>query len=212
MDGVLINSEPIHQKTELNALDAFGLQLGPEDLHFLAGTTRNAFARGIADRYDFHPDWQALFNHKDQHFYELMQEVELMPGVLELLQDIHQTGLRLGIATSGQERCLRFVLEKFSLVELFDATVSANDVTESKPDPQVFLLTAQRLQVEAQDCIVVEDSINGVRAGKAADMYTIAITTTFPRYELREADRIISAFDELSGKELKMLSLYPNIN
>ncbi len=76
MDGVVVNSEPIHQRSEIEALAGFGLHLETKDLHPYAGTTRLAFQEGIEKQYHFFPDWKAVFQHKDQRFFELMEEVE----------------------------------------------------------------------------------------------------------------------------------------
>ncbi len=205
MDGVVVNSEPIHQRSEIEALAGFGLHLETKDLHPYAGTTRLAFQEGIEKQYHFFPDWKAVFQHKDQRFFELMEEVEAMPGVLDLIHAIKQEGLLLALATSGQKRSVDFVLQKFSLQTVFDTIVCAGDVTQSKPHPEVFLTAAQRLHTDPLTCVVFEDSINGIRAGKAANMYTIGLTSTFPSTAIHEADRIIDSFLEIQAHELKHL-------
>ncbi len=205
MDGVIINSEPIHQKTELDALAKHGLIIENKDLSFLSGATRNAFIKGISEKYDFHPDWDLLFEHKDQNFYQLMHDVEPIPGVLTFIEDLRLNGLKLAIATSGQERSMHFVLDKFNLKTTFGAMISASDVTKSKPHPQGFLKAASNLSVDPGQCVVIEDSVNGVRAAKAANMYAIAITTTFSRDKLHQADRIIDKFDQINAAIIKSL-------
>jgi HAD superfamily hydrolase (TIGR01509 family) len=205
MDGVIINSEPIHQKTELDALAAHGLKIENKNLSFLSGATRNAFKKGISEKYDFHPDWDLLFEHKDQYFYQLMQDVEPIPGVLSFIEDLQQNGVKLAIATSGQERSMNFVLDKFNLKTAFGATISASDVTKSKPHPQGFLKAASNLSVYPSQCVVIEDSVNGVQAAKAANMYAIAITTTFSLDKLLQANRIIDQFEEINAATIKSL-------
>lgn len=205
MDGVLVDSEPIHQRTELDALAAYGLRLEKKDLYPYAGTTRDAFQKGISQQYNFHPDWKSVFEYKDRYFYELMKEVNPMPGVLSLIQDMKTAGLKLALATSGQRRSMATVLEKFNLTPIFDALICAVDVSKSKPDPQAFLLAAERMQVPPAECVVFEDSINGVRAAKAAGMYAIGITGTFTKDKLREADRIVDSYSEISANEIILL-------
>jgi HAD superfamily hydrolase (TIGR01509 family) len=205
MDGVLVDSEPIHQRTELDALAAFGLHLEKKDLYPYAGTTRDAFQKGISLQYNFHPDWKAVFEHKDRHFYELMKDVNPMPGVLPLIREMKAAGLKLAIATSGQERSMATVLDKFSLTSVFDASICARDVSKSKPDPQAFLLAAERMQIQPADCVVFEDSINGIRAAKAAGMFAIGVTGTFAKELLCEADRIVEKYDGVSAHEIILL-------
>ncbi|MBN2329777.1 MAG: HAD family phosphatase [Candidatus Omnitrophica bacterium] len=206
MDGVLVDSEPIHQRTELDALAAFGLQLETRDLKPYAGTTRESFQNGIALQYNFHPDWESLFHHKDQRFYEMMEEVQSMPGVLNFIRDLQKSNIKLALATSGQKRSMEFVLNKFSLNESFSALVCANDVTHGKPHPEAFLIAADRLNIPPCDCVVFEDSVNGVKAAKAAGMYAIGIAATFPKEALHEADRIIESFHQINADEIAALA------
>lgn len=207
MDGVLIDSEPAHQQSELTALAAIGLTVTVDDLKAYAGTTRAAFESGLSERFGVDVDWDALFERKDEVFFRLMEEVETFPGLIAFLHEIKDMGMKLAVATSSQEQLLSFILRKFDWESLFDVTVCAQDVVNGKPDPEVFLTTAQRLGLEPSACVVVEDSFHGLRAAKAAGMFAIGITTTFPSERLHQADRVIDAYDELDAAEIRALAL-----
>lgn len=202
MDGVLIDSEKFHQQAEIQSLARIGVQVTPADLKPFAGASRELFRRGLSERFGHHLDWDAFFAEKDRVLFDRMENVRLVPGVLPWLRDLRAKGLRLAVATSSQRRLLEFVLMKFSLDETFEQTVSANEITHSKPHPEIFLKAAALLRLNPADCAAVEDSINGVLAAKAAGMYTLAITTSFPRDQLTPADRIINHFEELRGDPL----------
>jgi len=199
MDGVLIDSEKFHQQAEIQSLARIGVQVTPADLKPFAGASRELFRRGLSERFGNHLDWDAFFAEKDRLLFDLMQEVRPVPGVLTWLRDLRAQGLRLAVATSSQRRFLDFILKRFSWDDTFEQTVSANEITHSKPHPEIFLKAAELLCLDPADCAAVEDSINGVRAAKAAGMYTLAITTSFPRVQLAPADRIIDHFEELRG-------------
>ncbi len=206
MDGVLIDSESSHQESEIKALAAFDLHITPKDLQPFAGATRDAFVTGITERFGVSLDWDGVFEQKDELFFKLMEEVKTVPGVETLLHRIKDAGLKLGLATSSQKRHLSFILNKFGWEPLFDVAVCAADITKSKPDPEIFLKAANGLGAQSAECVVIEDSLNGLRAAKAAGMYTIAITTTFPREALTDADWIIDRFDEIDVEALMRLS------
>ncbi|HPP01843.1 MAG: HAD family phosphatase [Candidatus Omnitrophica bacterium] len=197
MDGVLIDSEKIHQQAEIHSLGRLGVQVTPADLKPFAGASRTLFREGLSQRFGHHLDWDAFFAEKDRVLFERMKDVKPVPGVLPLLQELQANGMRLAVATSSQRPVLAFIMEKFNLDGVFDVKLCANDITRSKPDPEIFLLAADRLGIPPEDCAAVEDSINGVRAAKAAGMYTIAITTSFPREQLDAADLIIDRYEEL---------------
>lgn len=202
MDGVLVDSEKIHQRSELKALESFGLKLEVQDLQPYAGASRVAFQKGISERFNVDLDWKAVFKLKDDLFFPMMNDVEAIPGVLELIPELKSTGFKLAIATSSQKPNMEFVIDKFNLSPHFDAAVCAADITHSKPHPEIFLKAAERLGVEPAECYAIEDSLNGVRSAKSAGMNVIGLTGTFPRKSLQEADRVIDGFDELNAQEL----------
>ncbi|MEW6238243.1 MAG: HAD family phosphatase [Candidatus Omnitrophota bacterium] len=205
MDGVIVDSESIHQRAEIYALSAYGLEVTDQDLRPYAGASRQAFQDGLTERFDLDLDWKGVFEKKDELFFQLIEDVEAIPGVLDFIQEIKAANLKLGVATSSQKRNLSFILQKFGLEPFFDALVCAADISRSKPDPEIFLKAAAALGEAPEDCAAVEDSVNGVRAAKSAGMYTIALTTTFPLTALVDADRIIDGFPELKAEELLRL-------
>ena len=108
-------------------------------------------------------------------------------------------GSKLGLTTSASRSTQELTFETFGFAPYFDAIVTGEDITKGKPDPEPYLTTARKLGIDAKDCIVIEDSINGVRSGHAAGCVVIAMTTTFPREALLEAgaDHVIDSFSEL---------------
>ena len=199
MDGVLIDSQVLHNQAKQELLLRFGLSVPLEELKAFAGSSRAFFQATITRQYGVQWDWSEFYRAMDERVTELLETVQPIPGAMETLDEIKHLGLKLGLATSSQKPILERVSARFQFDQRFDVIVCANDVENTKPDPEIFLLAAERLRVLPAECAVVEDSLNGVRAAKAAGMYTVAITTTFPRYELQIADRVIQSFDEIAG-------------
>ncbi len=205
MDGVLIDSEVAHQEAVIQALAKHGLNITTEELKPYAGANRQAFQEGITKQYNVNLDWESIYSEKDRLLFKLIEKVEPISGVIFLLSQLRDKGMKLGLATSSQRPLLDFVVNKYGLKKLFDVMVCTNDITHSKPDPEIFLTTAKQLQTDPKECLVIEDSVNGIRAAKEAGMYSIAITTTFERSELKEADLIIDGFGEISAEKLFLL-------
>jgi beta-phosphoglucomutase len=132
---------------------------------------------------------------------DLYGEIQLVKGVLDFIKYLKQAGLLLGLTTSALRENQQRAFERFGLGCYFDAIISGNDVKKGKPDPEPYLLTAARLDVEPAEALVVEDSVNGIRSGQAAGCKVVGLTTSFERETLEKAgaDFVIDGFNELSA-------------
>jgi HAD superfamily hydrolase (TIGR01509 family) len=129
-----------------------------------------------------------LVEKKIQAEIELSSEVKLFPGALELLKAL-QGKVRLGLASMNNRRVINHMLNKMNIRRFFDAVLTAEDIAQSKPNPEIFLKCATKLKSAPSDCVVVEDSIFGVEAAKAAKMRCIAVLTgVYAEEELEKAN------------------------
>lgn len=189
MDGVLIDSEPVHAK----AINALAVELGgcPLEEAVLFGF------KGVPDR-DVAAGILRLFPESGLTPAEIMARafalfeerfalVRLLPGAREFASACRKGGKRLALATSAARRMQRMAFEAFELDPFFETLVTAEDVRRGKPDPEPYLLAAARLGLEPGRCVVLEDSLNGVRSGRAAGCRVVALTTTFSASALWEA-------------------------
>ena len=143
---------------------------------------------------------------KEQRYRELIAgRLQLMAGVKELIDDLKSKGFSLAIGTSTPLVNLEFMLDNVPVKGCFDAFVTADDIKQSKPAPDTFLKASEKLCLSANRCVVVEDAVQGVAAGKAAGMAVIALTTTRPRDELGQADIIIDSLAEISAVDFEKL-------
>ena len=101
-----------------------------------------------------------------------------MPGLVEFLQQARAAGMRLGVATAANWENVEFVLQGIGLRDAFDTIVTADDITRGKPDPEIFLIAAQRLGVPPERCLVFEDALMGIEAARRAGMDLVALTTS----------------------------------
>ncbi|HTD06907.1 beta-phosphoglucomutase [Undibacterium sp.] len=139
---------------------------------------------------------QALADQKNRHYQQLiagMSAADLLPGALDALRIVRAAGLKTGLASVSKNAFA--VLDKLGIADLFDYVVDASKITNSKPDPEIFLTAAKRLNVAPSLCLGVEDSVAGIRAIKAAGMYALGIGQ--PSI-LTEADKVIPNLDRFS--------------
>ena len=191
MDGTVFDTEAIYRRAWLAA----GI---PEALYrTYIGSPRQRI-REIFTANNFDPDY--IFSFKDEYVKkELEKAIPLKPGAEECLRWLKENGYRTAIATSSSLNTALGYLERSGLNTYFDAVVSGNQVENGKPAPDIFLKAAAELKKDPSECIVLEDSKNGVRAGRSAGMTTIMIPDLVPADdEMREkADAIFKTLFEL---------------
>jgi beta-phosphoglucomutase len=141
----------------------------------------------------------ALVARKEALFRELASgRLTSVPGVLELVRGLRREGFQLAIGSSTIAENIDLVVDHLDIRHEFDALVSGEDVTRGKPDPDIFLLAAQKMALAPWRCVVVEDAVPGVEAGKRAGSSVIAVTTSHPAEELTAADRVVDSFEVLT--------------
>jgi HAD superfamily hydrolase (TIGR01509 family) len=201
MDGVLIDSEPLHEQSII----ALSAELGdPITSKAVLDSFKGAPEMVMAGRLkEFYPasagSPQQLILRKLDLYTELFPQVPVLPGVIDFLQRARSRGMRFALTTSANRATQELSFRTHELGPWFEAIVTGEDIARGKPDPEPYLLTAARLGLDPSDCVVIEDSLNGVLSGKAAGCAVIAITTTFPRAALEALgpDLVIDGFNEL---------------
>ena len=178
MDGVIVDSEPYHLEAEQLVLKCYGIEESSEELHArYLGTTAKFMYEDLIQRYGLDRDWQSLANEKSVLYLPLLRnKVELIDGVLNLIETLHAQGIQLALASSSRRVYVDTVLDKFNLRDYFGVSVSADDITHSKPDPEIFLTVSRHLGVPVERCWVIEDAVKGVEAAKRAGMSCLAFT------------------------------------
>jgi len=129
-------------------------------------------------------------------------KVEAIDGAVELIYNLNIEGIKLGLATSTPRKNLDFFFRELNIGKYFLATVCEEEVINGKPNPEIFLKCAQKLNVAPEACVIVEDSPQGILAAKRAKMACVAYTTTNPRENLLLADAIVNGPTEVNVKLL----------
>ena len=201
MDGVLINSEPLWVKAEIKVFKSVGID-------FLAVGGEKTVGLRIDEVVDFwHNEFPWSNKTKSDVVDEIMQEMisgirregEALPGVYEALAFFKEKNYKIGLASSSFEVLINTTLEKLKIRDYFDVILSAEKLEFGKPHPEIYIKAAKQLKIDPSTCLVIEDSLNGVIAAKAAKMNVVAIPdgTHSPDKRIILADLKLASLNEL---------------
>lgn len=195
MDGLLIDSEPLWRKAELEEFNSIGVTLTPSMAAQTMGLRTDEVVAYWYKRYPWTtPSQQVVSERLDKRVLQIIKDEGLAKeGVSEVISACKNAGLPMAVASSSSRILINTVLQKFGIKDDMSVIHSAHDETYGKPHPAVYLTTAQELGVHPDQCLAFEDSINGVLSAKAAKMKCIAI----PELDTRDDKRFGIADDIL---------------
>ena len=193
MDGLMIDSEPLHKEAWQVTLRHFGHEMDEALFARLVGLRVSEDAVLLREHFHLPVRAEVLAQQRNDLFLaSLPGRVKVMPGLRELLAEIGRRGLRRALATSGERRYVDAVMRELGPEGVFDAIAVAEDVARGKPAPDVYLLAAQRLGLSPAHCLVLEDAPIGVLAAKAAGTKCVAVPNEMTRsLDLSAADAIL---------------------
>ena len=206
MDGVIVDTEPVHhyayfkQFTELNIVVS-------EEIYtsFTGNSTRNTFQK-LKNLFPIEEEVEDLIQRKRTIFndaFDTKEDLALLDGVEKLIKDLHANGIQLIVASSASKVTIDRVFKRFGLYQYFTHIVSGEDFPNSKPHPAIFEHAASLSIAPKENCIVIEDSTNGVIAAKAAGIFCIGYNSEHSKMQdLSFADFVINHFDELSFEKV----------
>lgn len=176
MDGVMIDSEPLWEKTERILLAKRNIDYSPEYRDMIVGLNQKDSGKLLKETFSLPESVDDIISERVEILTAIYEEeLEPVSALSPLLETLRERGYMLAVASSSPLRVINFVLDMFSLHEYFAAVVSGECTENGKPHPDIYLHTAERLGVSPAECVAIEDSINGVRSALAAGMFCIAI-------------------------------------
>ena len=212
MDGVLIDSHPIHKKAWQRFLQSVNRGTTPEDLDFvLDGRKRDDILRHFLG--ELSTEQLAEYGHRKEAFFRAEAEnVQLIDGLDGFLHELRGAGIPMAVASCGSARRVHFILDTLQLNQVFSAIVTGDDVVHGKPSPDIFLKAADQLGVTADCSLVVEDAISGVLAAKSAGMKCLAVASNGRGSALKSAgaDDVVPNFVEVTLKRVTQLFRQPS--
>ena len=207
MDGLLINSEPFWKAVEIEVFKKVGIELTVEKCLDTVGLRIDEVVTYWHDR----QPWDNISKEAiateivDKMIEHITNEGEPLPGVYDVIEFFWNKKIPMAIASSSYLRIIEAVVKRLKLKGFFDVIYSAEFEKYGKPNPGTFITTAQKLNVEPTNCLVFEDSFNGVLAGKSARMITVAVPE-FENPKFIIADKILNSLKEWNETVFKQLN------
>ncbi len=209
MDGVLIDSVKYLYEAFNLALKKYDVYINNEDIKKYLGKPMREKIKMWKEEYNIKEDIDIAKFSKEVFELEmnlLKENVKVDKNLLDLVQSLKENNLKLAVATSSPKSRAENILELIGLKENTDVLLTDEDFEKSKPNPDIFLKTAERLGVNPEECVVIEDAVNGIIAAKNAGMKSIALLTKYHgKDEFNDADLIINSLVELNLEKIQNL-------
>ena len=203
MDGVLADTGPIHFESWVKMANEIDIEFTREFFEDTFGQqsviiTRKLLGDGVDDK-----EIVKRADLKELYYREMVKDkLKPLPGAIELIKTLKDKRFKLAVGSSGPPENVELLLNTLKIKKYFDVIITAAEVSKSKPEPDVFLIAAEKVYIKPENCIVIEDAPVGIEAAKRACMKTIAITTTHDEKELLIADLIVKDLSFVSIKDI----------
>lgn len=206
MDGVIIDSEPLHRKAYFSMFKEVGIKVSNPLFESFTGQATLHICTQLINHFKMSQSPESLVAIKRNYFKELFfndPALDLIPGVHDLIMDYHANGMTLVLASSASMPNINNVFARFDLDKYFVAKLSGADLKASKPHPEIFLKAAQASGYDKSQCLVIEDSTNGIMAAHAAGIYAVAYNSPNSKnQDYLLADKVIVDFNEITFDKL----------
>ncbi|WP_078393336.1 HAD family hydrolase [Shouchella patagoniensis] len=200
MDGVIIDSEPLHFQVESQLCQQFGIKLSEGELESYVGTRAEDMWSQLKETHRADFNVIEVLEAADKAKMRALKDDghEPIPGIRELLHSLKEKGYQVGLASSSPRPFIEAVLDALQIQPYFDVVISGEEVEKGKPAPDIYLDAAKKMGSLPDNCTVLEDAAHGVQAGKAAGMKVIGyINPNSGEQNLSEADALIQSIHQL---------------
>lgn len=209
MDGVVVNTEPIGYRANKELYKSLGIVV-PDDVYAtFIGNSDKMIVSKLKDLYSLKQSHEELLEEKYRYYFNAFDnatDLELLPGVKDLIVDLYNNGMTLVLASSASKRKIEAVFTRFALHDYFKAKVSGEDFEISKPNPEIFIDAVAKTGFPKEECIIIEDSTNGIKAANAAGVFCIGYQSEHSMGQNTSlADKVITDFKQLDYITIKNL-------
>ncbi|MDQ6472964.1 HAD family hydrolase [Flavobacterium sp. LHD-80] len=212
MDGVIVDTEPVHRYAYYKQFSELNIEV-PEETYtsFTGFSTRNTFQTLKNLFPTIEHEVEDLIQRKRNIFndaFDTKEDLYLLEGVEDLIKDLYANKIQLILASSAAKVTIERVFTRFNLHQYFSHIVSGEDFPQSKPNPAIFIHAASLSIAPKEECIIIEDSTNGVKAAKAAGIYCVGYRSEHSNLQdLSGADLVINHFNELDAQKISQIAL-----
>lgn len=206
MDGVIVDTEPLHRKAYFKMFEDVNIVVDDALYDSFTGQATLPICKTLCQHFNLSETPEHLVSTKRKHFKYLFEndtDLAMLEGVHELIKDYYENGLTLVLASSASMPNINRIFERFDLDRFFKAKISGADLKASKPHPEIFIKAAQLAGEAPENCMVIEDSTNGIAAAKAANIYCVGFKSPHSaNQDYSKADRVITSFGEILFSKL----------
>jgi HAD superfamily hydrolase (TIGR01509 family) len=209
MDGVIVDTEPVHSYAYFQHFAELNIDVSKDMFtSFMGNSTRNTFQK-LKEIFPIEAEVEDLIQRKRTLFndaFDNKEDLYLIEGVEQLIQDLNQNGMQLILASSAANVTIQRVFNRFNLHQYFTHIVSGEDFPDSKPHPAIFEHAASLSIAPKENCIVIEDSTNGIKAAKSAGIFCVGYNSENSKLQdLSLADVVVEYLDELNFERISKL-------
>jgi len=201
MDGVIVDTEPLHKKAYFSMFHDVNIDVSEEMYEAFTGQSTINICKQLCSHFSISEAPETLMAIKRKHFKQLFatdSDLDLLDGVLDLIKDYYNNGLTLVLASSASMPNINRIFDRFDLNQYFKAKLSGADLKASKPHPEIFIKAAEASGHAKNECIVIEDSTNGITAAKAAGIFCVGYNSLHSKnQDYSKADLVVSNFKEI---------------
>lgn len=207
MDGVIVDTEPLHRKAYFSTFDDLEIEVSEELYTSFTGASTKKVCTTLIERFQLTQSHEDLASIKRKYFKDYFYndaDFNLLPGVKSLIENYFDNNIKLVLASSASMVTIDMVFEKFDLEKYFIGKISGADLKESKPHPEIFILASEIADESKENCMVIEDSTNGIIAAHSAEIFCTAYKSEHSvgqNYE--KANLVISDFSEIEVEKIE---------
>jgi HAD superfamily hydrolase (TIGR01509 family) len=210
MDGVIVDTEPVHYYAYHKHFKELNIKVTDEMYtSFTGNSTRNIFQK-LKEQFNLSENVEDLVLRKRHLFndaFDTKEDLHLIEGVVDVIKDLYANGIQLIVASSASHVTINRVFTRFNLHPYFTHIVSGEDFPKSKPHPAIFLHAASLSVASKENCIVIEDSSNGIQAAVSAKIFCIGYNSLHSKnQDLSKANIVIQHFNELNFEKIRNLN------
>lgn len=204
MDGVIVDNMKYHKKAWEMFLKKYAADIDVEEFSRHFGKVNKDLLKIVFQR-EISDEEESRFGEEKEALYREIYAEDVAPvdGLVEFLQKLKENSVKTAVASAAPKVNVDFVFEKTGLRSYFDVSIDANDVTRGKPDPEIYLKTAEKLNCPPEACLVFEDSLPGIQAGRNAGMKVIGVATSHPADNLKDTEFVIRNFTEVNFETVR---------
>ena len=210
MDGVIVDTEPVHYYAYHKHFKELNIKVTDEMYtSFTGNSTRNIFQK-LKEQFNLSENVEDLVLRKRHLFndaFDTKEDLHLIEGVANVIKDLYANGIQLIVASSASHVTINRVFTRFNLHPYFTHIVSGEDFPKSKPHPAIFLHAASLSVASKENCIVIEDSSNGIQAAVSAEIFCVGYNSLHSKnQDLSKANIVIQHFNELNFEKIRNLN------